>query len=284
MKQRIVSLLPSATEIVDWLGAGDQLVGVTYECTVPASASTLPHVTDTIIPAGATPAEIDAIIRQTMADGGELYTLDRELLRGLEPDLVISQDLCRVCALPAGTVEQACQELSLDAEIFQYDPMTLSDVLTEIDRLAEVLGAPSATADLHQRLASVAARVEGQPRPNVLLLEWTDPPFTPGHWIPDQIVAAGGRPLLAHPGGRSTQSSWDAIGGCEADVLLVAPCGFNEEQAAQQLADVLARPEVAHLPAVVSGRCHAVDADSLIVRPGPRLVDGVETLAQLFHG
>ena len=286
MAERIVSLLPSATEILWFLGVGDQVVGVTYECNEPSEAATRPAVTDTIIPTGATPAEIDRIIGQTMAEGGELYRLDRELLASLDPDLIVTQDLCRVCALPAGDVDAAVAALGCEADVFSYDPMTLGAVLDEIERMATVAGVTSAASvvdPLRRRLEDLAQRLEGRDRPKVLLLEWTDPAYTAGHWIPDQIVAAGGAPVLAHPGGRSAAVAWEEIAQCEADVLLVAPCGFDEAEAARQLAQVVARPEVASLPAVIDGRAHAIDADAYVVRPGPRLVDGVERMARLFH-
>ncbi len=286
--ERIVSLLPSATEVLWFLGHGQRVVGVTFECDEPHEAASLPHVTDTIVPPGATPAEIDRLIRQAMDDGRELYRLDRDLLSSLDPDLIVSQDLCRVCALPSGDVDAAVRELGCDARVFSYDPLTLDGVFDEIEALDRIVD-PAATGPnpaveaLRARVDAVQARVADRERPAVLLLEWTDPPFTPGHWIPDQIARAGGEPLLAHPGGRSSSSSWDEVAESRAEVLLVAPCGFDAAGAEAQLADVLARPEVASLPAVRTGRTHAIDADGLIVRPGPRLVDGVEALADLFH-
>lgn len=282
--QKIVSLLPSATEILFTLGVGDRVVGVTYECTVPVEAASRPHVTDTIIDPGATPAEIDATIKQAVADGRELYTLDRDLLASLEPDLLVTQDLCRVCALPAGSAAAALNELGLDCDVHHFDPKTLDGVLAGIDEIAALVDAPAElTADLRTRLADVEARVAGRERPSVLLLEWTDPPFAAGHWIPDQIRAAGGDPVLAHPGDRSAEATWQDVASCGADVLFVAPCGFDEAEAERQMAEVTARPELAGLPAIMSGRCYGLDADSLVVRPGPRLVDGVEAMAALLH-
>jgi iron complex transport system substrate-binding protein len=284
--ERIVSLLPSATEILFFCGAGDRVVGVTYECLEPPEAAERPKVTDTIVPAGATPAEIDELIRDAMTAGRELYLLDRELLRTLDPDLIVTQDLCRVCALPAGTVDDAVAELGCTADVLSYDPMTLEEVLVGIERIGAAVGSDRATArvaDLRRRLDAVRARVAGRPRPRVLLLEWPDPPYTPGHWIPDQIVAAGGEPVLAHPGGRSSATSWDAVTEADPEVLVVAPCGFDEAAAAEQLRLVVGRPEVAGTTAARTGRVHAIDADGLVVRPGPRLVDGVEALSRLFH-
>jgi iron complex transport system substrate-binding protein len=284
---RIVSLLPSATEVLWYLGLGSRVVGVTFECNEPAEARSRPHVTDTIIPPGAAPAEIDRIITTAVAEGRELYRLDRALLASLDPDLIVAQDLCRVCALPSGDVSRAVAELGCRGEVFSYDPMTLNGVLDEIERLGRSAGAgPEAVArveGLRQRLARVRVAVAGRPRPKVLVLEWTDPPFGAGHWIPDQVEAAGGDPVLAHPGGRSAATTWEDVAASGAEVLLVAPCGFDQAGAEAQLAAVVARPELAPLPAVRSNRAYAIDADAFVVRPGPRLVDGVERMAALFH-
>lgn len=281
MAERIVSLLPSATEILFYLGLGDRVVGVTYECNEPPIAADLPHVTDTIIPAGASPAEIDVIINDAVAEQRELYTLDRDLLASLDPDLIVTQDLCRVCALPAGQVDRAVASLGCEAEIFSYDPMTLDAVLDQMEALGRAAGAADVGLDrveeLRRRVAEQRSTSLRQ-RPNVLLLEWPDPPYTPGHWIPDQIEAAGGVPLLAHPGGRSSATTWAEIAASEADVLIVAPCGFDQTAAEAQLTEVVARPELADLPAVRNGACWAIDADAYIVRPGPRLVDGIDHL------
>ncbi len=283
--QRIVSLLPSATEVLWYLGLGDSVVGVTFECNEPAVAAALPHVTDTIIPAGATPAEIDTIIKAAMGAGQELYTLDRELLASLDPGLIVSQDLCRVCALPSGDVTEAVASLGCEADVFSYDPMTLDGVIDQMEALGRMANAPT---DAFERLDALRGRLAAQrasappERPKVLLLEWPDPPFTPGHWIPDQIDAAGAEALLAHPGGRSSEASWDDVANCEADVLIVAPCGFDQEAAEAQLADVVARPELAGLPAIKNGRAYSIDADAYIVRPGPRLIDGVDALRTLI--
>ena len=271
------------------MGHGERVVGVTFECDHPAEAAGRPQVTDTIVPPGLTPAEIDTFIGSAMEQGQELYTLDRSGMAALDPDLIVSQDLCRVCALPSGDVAAAVASLGCQAEVFSYDPMTLDGVLTEmaaLDRL--VRGVPDepepiAITGLRERLGAVRARVADREPPAVLLLEWPDPPFTPGHWIPDLIEAAGGRPVLAHPGQRSEATTWDVVADCGAEVLIVAPCGFDREAAERQLVEVMARPEVGGLAAARSGRTHAIDADALIVRPGPRLVDGVEALAELLH-
>lgn len=289
--EKIASLLPSATEVLWFLGLGDRVAAVTYECNVPAEAAALPHLTNTIIPVGAAPNEIDRIISEAMANGQQLYTLDRDLLAQIDPDLIVTQDLCQVCALPADDVTAAIANLGCTTNVFTYDPMTLDGVIDEMERLGRLAGAPhegmARLADLRHRvgvLSEQSNRLDPADRPTVLLLEWPDPPYTPGHWIPDQIRLAGGEPLLANPGGRSSATTWDHVAATHADVLIVAPCGFSEEQAREQLDTVVARPELADLPAVKSGRCHAIDADSWIVRPGPRLIEGINVLAALIAG
>ena len=277
---RIVSLLPSATEIVYGLGLGDQLTGVTFECDEPASARTDKAVVvagrDT---AGMSPAAIDAYVRSRLAAGEDLYTLHADALAALAPDLILTQDLCRVCALPAGHVEDALDYLGCAAEVVSLDPKRLEDVLATILTVGDHTGArPQAerlVAALRRRLAAVADRVAGRRRPSVAVIEWTDPPFTAGHWVPDLVTAAGGRPVAARPGGRSERTTWEQIAAARPEVVVVAPCGFHLDAAADQ-AELVAR-ELTGLPV------WAIDADGLVVRPGPRLVDGVEALAAILH-
>lgn len=276
----MVSLLPSATEIVYALGLGDQLVGVTFECDEPASARRDKTVVvggrDT---SGMSPGEIDAYVRAELAAGRDLYTLHADALAALDPELILTQDLCRVCALPAGHVGEALDYLGCSAEVVSLDPRTLDDVLATIRTIGERAGAQQQaeqlTAALRQRLAAVADQVAGQHRPTVAVIEWVDPPFSAGHWVPDLVTAAGGRPVAAHPGGRSVQTTWRAIAAARPEVAVVAPCGFRLEGAAAQ-AEQVAR----QLPGIP---VWAIDADGLVVRPGPRLVDGVEALAAILH-
>lgn len=277
---RVVSLLPSATEIMYALGLGDDLVGVTFECDEPACA----RREKTVVVGGRdtsamSPAEIDAYVREQLAAGRDLYTLDAGGLAALSPELILTQDLCRVCALPAGHVADALNYLGCAAEVLTLDPHRLDDVLETILTVGQRTSArPQAelqVASLRRRLADVSGRVAGQPRPAVAVIEWVDPPFTAGHWVPDLVVAAGGRPVAAHPGGRSAQTSWDQIAAARPDVVVVAPCGFNLDAAAAQgeaVAGLLPGTPV-----------WAIDANGIIVRPGPRLVDGVEALAAILH-
>ncbi|HEV3295437.1 MAG TPA: ABC transporter substrate-binding protein [Streptosporangiaceae bacterium] len=277
---RLVSLLPSATEIVYALGLGDQLVGVTFECDEPATARADKTVVvggrDT---SGMTPREIDSYVRGQLAAGEDLYTLHADALAALAPDLILTQDLCRVCALPSGQIEQALDYLGCRAEVLSLDPHSLSEVLASILVVGEHTGAAGAAqrlvADLRARLARVAAQVAGRPRPKVAVVEWTDPPFTAGHWVPDLVSAAGGEPVAARAGERSEQTSWDAIAAASPDLVVVAPCGYHLAGAAGQAA--AAATALPGLP------IWAIDADGIVVRPGPRLVNGVEAVAAILH-
>jgi iron complex transport system substrate-binding protein len=278
---RVVSLLPSATEIVYALGLGEDLVGVTFECDEPPAARSEKTVVvggrDT---SGMTPREIDSYVRAQLAAGADLYTLHADALAALKPDLILTQDLCRVCALPAGHVEDALSYLGCHADVVSLDPHTLDEVLDSI----LVVGRRTGTADraahlvgrLRARLDRVAASVAGRPRPSMAVLEWVDPPFTAGHWIPDMVTAAGGRPATARPGARSVETSWADVAAAKPDYLLVAPCGYHLRGAVEQAHHATA--------ALLTGAAvWAIDADGLVVRPGPRLVDGVEAMASILH-
>lgn len=273
---RIASLLPAATEIVTALGAADQLVAVTFECAAGARER-LPVVVDTAIPPGLAPPEIDGWVRDRAARGLPMYELDADALAALVPDLILTQDLCRVCALPAGTVEDACRLIGTDAEVLSMDPHTLEDVFRSIEEVGSAAGVSSAAANLvgglRARLAAVDRAVAGRPRPRVLVLEWTDPPFLPGHWVPELVSRAGGTPVGGLVGGRSVSAEWDELP--PADVVVVAPCGFDLDAALEQCSSVAARLPGVPLLAIDSGR--------LVVQPGPSLVDGIEALAWALH-
>lgn len=277
---RLVSLLPSATEIVYALGLGEALVGVTFECDEPAAARSEKTVVvggrDT---RGMTPGEIDDYVRTRMAAGGDLYTLHADALAGLEPDLILTQDLCRVCALPSGHVEDALTHLGCRADVLSLDPHTLDEVLATFAEVSAACGVPEEgrrlVLDLEERLATVRDLVAGRPRPRVAVVEWVDPPFTAGHWVPDLITAAGGEPVAAMPGRRSVQVSWAELAAPDPEVVLVTPCGYHLDGAILQAEAVLP-----HFP---GAQVWAIDGDGLVVRPGPRLVDGVEAVAAILH-
>jgi iron complex transport system substrate-binding protein len=277
---RVVSLLPSATEILYALGLGDQLVGVTFECDEPASARRdKTVVVGGLDTSGMAPADIDAYVREQLSAGNDLYALDAGALAALSPELILTQDLCRVCALPAGDVSAALDYLGCTADVVTLDPHSLDDVLETILVVGQRAGARSEAAllvaSLRERLADVASRVAGRPRPAVAVVEWVDPPFTAGHWVPDLVTAAGGRPAAARPGVPSVQTSWEKIAAARPDVVVAAPCGFGLDDAAAQ-AQLVAR----RLPGIP---VWAIDANGFVVRPGPRLVDGVEALAAILH-
>lgn len=281
--QRIVSLLPSTTEILFAVEAGDRVAGVTFECDYPAAARECRVVSDTTLPTGLDPAGIDAWVRQSLERGEDLYRLDRDALADIDPDLVVTQDLCRVCAVDVASVADALVYLGCAAEVVTVDPKTLQDVLASIVTIGTAAGcadqAEQLVRNLRARMVQVVYRVTLRPtRPRVLLLEWTDPPFVAGHWIPEMIELAGGEPVLATPGERSLRIDWAALAHTDPDLVVVAPCGFGRE-AAQEQADRLLAQGV--LPPGVA--TYAVDANASWTRPGPRLVDGIEELADLLH-
>ena len=276
---RIVSLIPSATEILFAVGAGDDVVGVTFECDHPAAARGRRVVSTSAMPEGLSPREIDDFVGAALAAGENLYRLDAGALVELDADLVVTQDLCAVCAVDVGTVDEALSYLGCRAEVATIDLHTLDDVLssiTELGRLTDrAAEAATLVASLEARLDTVAEKVAGRPRPRVLVLEWTDPPFAPGHWIPEMVTRAGGEPTLGVAGTRSSRITWDEAAASRPDVVVCAPCGFDLEGSAALAEDVGDRfPDVP---------VWAVDADGHFARPGPRLVDGVEVLAGILH-
>ena len=279
---RIVSLLPSTTEVLFALGAGDEVVGVTFECDFPPEARTRRVVSSSAIRPGLTPAEIDEEVRAKIAAGEDLYQLDEGALRALDPDLVVTQDLCAVCAVDLTTVEDAMNYLGCDGRVLTIDPSTLDEVMTSITVIGTATGrqqqAAAVTAELRRRLDRVASVVAGQTTPRVAVMEWTDPPFSAGHWVPDMIGAAGGVSALGGSGQRSERIDWPDVAAARPDLIVVAPCGFHLSDAWRLATDLVAS---ARLPPGVA--VWAVDADSAFVRPGPRLVDGVEALAGICH-
>lgn len=277
---RLVSLLPSATEIVYALGLGDELVGVTFECDQPPSARAEKTVVvggrDT---RGMTPGEIDAYVKERLSAGGDLYTLHAGALAALAPELILTQDLCQVCALPSGQVSDALDYLGCRADVLSLDPYTLDEVLETFIQVGTRAGVPARAealvAALRARLAAVAAAVAGRPRPRVAIVEWVEPPFTAGHWVPDLVTAAGGTPVAARPGARSVETTWAELAAAEPEIVLVTPCGFHLDGAAGQAASI-----VRHFP---GAQVWAIDGDALVVRPGPRLIEGVEAIASILH-
>jgi iron complex transport system substrate-binding protein len=279
---RIVSLLPSTTEILFAIGAGDDVVGVTFECDYPSEARERRVVSTSAMPEGLTPAEIDAYVVDAVARGEDLYHLSEDALSGLDADLVVTQDLCAVCAVDVSVVDDALAHLGCTAEVLTIDPHTLEEVFTSIETLGKATGhepeAAALIAGQRGRLGAVRDRVAGLPRPRVMLLEWTDPPYAPGHWVPEMIEAAGGEPLLGTTGARSVRVTWEAVHAAAPDLVVAAPCGYDLA-GARRLADELVA--AGSLPAGVP--VHAVAANAAWAGPGTRLVDGVAVLASLHH-
>ena len=278
---RIVSLLPSTTEILFAIGAGDDVVGVTFECDHPAEARGRTIVSTSAMPEGLTPREIDDFVAAAMERGDDLYHLDEGALAGLDAELVVTQDLCAVCAVDVSVVDDALAHLGCTAEVLTIDPHTLAEVLESVRVLGRATGheaeADALVQDTHRRLADVVRRVGTRPRPRVVLLEWTDPPFAPGHWIPEMVDLAGGDPVLGTAGEKSVRVTWEDVHAARPDVVVVAPCGYDRD-GSQALADELVASGV--LPEGVP--VHAVDANASWARPGTRLIDGIEELAEVL--
>lgn len=287
---RIASLLPSATEIVCALGLADQLVGVSHECDYPPDVVVdLPRLTRSAIPHGLTPAEIDAEVSARLRRGESLYLLEEETLAALQPDLLITQELCDVCAVAFGAVCDAALRLPGNPRIISLTPPNLASIFDDIRVVAEAAGVPERgerlIAHLRSRLDRAAERVRtlGGPHPRVFAMEWLDPPFCAGHWVPEMIALAGGEEVLGRAGEPSFRVTWAQIAKAQPEVILLIPCGYNAEQAQREW-DALPKPaEWERIPAARTGRVYALDANSYCSRPGPRVVDGVEQLIRLFH-
>jgi iron complex transport system substrate-binding protein len=291
---RIVSLLPSVTEILFAIGAGDRVVGVTHECDFPPAARALPAVTSSLIPDFAAPLAdraqlIDRHVRASVHGGSSLYALDADALGALAADVIITQELCAVCAVSYDIVARAAKRMRGDGPtIISLEPASLADVYANITTVGEVAGASAGAARLVAELRAREARLRACPRatplPRVLLLEWSDPVMSAGHWIPDLIDLAGGEPILAHRGANSERLTWEAIAAADPDAIVFAPCGFNLAQATATAASFAHNPAWRELRAVRAGRAYAMDGNAYVSRPGPRLLDSAEIIATALAG
>lgn len=280
--QRIVSLLPSATEILFDLGLGDHVVGVTFECDFPDEARSKRIVSTSALPEGLTPAEIDVVVKERMAAGEDLYRLDAGAFSEIDPTLVVTQDLCAVCAVDVSEVDDALAHLGCSAEVLTLDPMSLDAVIDSVRLAGEATGTSPRASEivdgLRSRLTALRSAVEGAPRRPTLVLEWTDPAFCAGHWVPDLVEAAGGTAVLGRPGEHSVGVDWSEVRAAGAEMVLVAPCGFRLDGAADLAQQVI---DAGHLPP--DAEVWALDADAHIVRPGPRVVEGAEIIGRVLH-
>jgi iron complex transport system substrate-binding protein len=279
---RIASLVPSATEMLFTLGLGDQVVAVTHECDWPREAAGLPHLTRTVIPDGLSAAEIDRVVRETVGAGRPLYELDVERLAELRPDLILTQAVCDVCAVSYDDVASVAAAMPGKPRVLSLDPLTLTDVFDDLERVGEASGNETAARLLREqvgrRLVAVARSVAGAPRPSVLALEWLDPPFVAGHWVPEMIERAGGKDAQGKPGEKSRTVEWAELERTPVDVAVVMPCGYDAARSAEE-----AHAYAERIEALGARRVIAVNASAYFSRPGPRLVTGVELLAHILH-
>ncbi len=285
---RIASLLASATEIVYALGLGDQLVAISHECDYPPEALGKPRISrPRFDPSGLSSGAIDGAVRRAMADHGAVYLLDGERLRDARPDVILTQAVCQVCAVPTSLAQDAARVLGNGAKVISLDAHTVGDILQTIHQVAAAAGVPEradrVVAALEARLGRVRRAVEGLDRPGVLAIEWLDPPFVPGHWVPEMIELAGGRCLSGTAGRPSRQVSWDDLARLDPDVLVVMPCGFGLDQSRREAETHGERLAAVAPRALASGRAFVVDGSSYFNRSGPRVVDGIEMVAALLH-
>jgi iron complex transport system substrate-binding protein len=279
---RIVSLVPHATELLFALGLGEDVVAVTHECDYPPQAQELPHVTRDALPAGVSSGEIDAAVRERTLNGQSIYELDEEALRELEPDLIVTQSLCSVCAVSYEDVATLAGEIPSRPRVVSLDPHTLGESLGDVRTIAEATGARRAGVEMIARTAGRIDRVRlatrGLRRPRVAALEWLDPVFVAGHWTPQLIDLAGGEDVLGLAGEPSESVAWEAVAAAGPDVILVMPCGYHLERSCREALD-----HAEQLRSLKVSRVMAVDASAYFSRPGPRLVDGLELLGRLLH-
>jgi iron complex transport system substrate-binding protein len=279
---RIVSLVPSATEMLFALGLGPDLIAVTHECDYPDAARELPKITRDVLEPGLTAAQIDAAVRERTLAGEPIYELDADTLRKLEPDLIVTQALCSVCAVSYDDVRAVADEIETHPTVISLDPRTVGEILGDARTLAQATDRKDAAVDLVQeasaRIDRIRLAVRGAPRPRVAALEWLDPPFAAGHWTPQLIEYAGGEDVLGFAGEHSEQRSWEEIAAAQPDIVIVMPCGYDAEIAHREAE--MHRDELAALGA---GEVVAVDAAAYFSRPGPRIVDGLELLAHILH-
>ena len=286
--ERIVSLLPSATEIVCALGLGDRLVAVTHECDFPADElSGIPRITADRLPTEARRSgQIDAAVRAAMSDGHGIYSLDEGLLADLRPDLVLTQELCRVCAVAYPTVLQAARAAGGEdgPMVVSLEPHSMADVLATIGHVALLAGVAERGSRLAAELDRRLASRPGAPRPRVALVEWLDPLFAPGHWVPEQVELAGGTSVFGEAGHRSVEATWEELAAAEPDVLVLGLCGFDLERSIEDWAAFVPPEAITRTPAWREGRLWAIDGSAYVSRPGPRLVDGVDILGAILEG
>ena len=289
---RIVSLLPSATEIVCAIGLRDELVGITHECDFPPEVEGIPIMTRSVHDLGTSSSrDIHRLVTASVHGGSSLYTLDEEALAAAEPDLILTQELCRVCAVSYREVNDVARAIDADITVVSLEPTSIEGIFNTISTVGAMTEAEDAAVDLveslRERLGAVEAKVQsrrdaGGRSPRVVGLEWLDPPFASGHWVPEQIRRAGGWELLGAAGDRSVQTTWDAVAEVDPEMLLLMPCGFHLAETQAEWTRTRRPPGYEDLTAVRRGQVFAVDGSAYFSRPGPRVIDGIELLAEIF--
>ncbi|HEY1516675.1 MAG TPA: cobalamin-binding protein [Solirubrobacteraceae bacterium] len=279
---RIVSLVPSATETLFALGLGSDVIAVTHECDYPPAALGLPKITRDVLPTGLSAGEIDAAVKERTLAGLSIYELDGDLLRDLRPDLIVTQELCSVCAVSYDDVRAVAEEIDTHPNVISLDPHTIGEVLGDVRTLAQATDRKDEAVELireaSSRIDKVRVAVRGGRRPRVAALEWLDPPFAAGHWTPQLIDYAGGDDALGFAGEKSEEHTWDEVGASQPDIVVVMPCGYDAEIAHRE-----AEMHRDQLAAVGAGEVVAVDAAAYFSRPGPRIIAGLELLAHIIH-
>jgi iron complex transport system substrate-binding protein len=288
-KLKIASLLPSATEIVCALGLEENLVGITHECDFPPSVAGKPSLTASRISHETmTSKEIDHAVRSQLDGHGSIYDLDTKRLEQLNPDLIITQELCDVCAVSYKTVEKAARMYVAGAQVVSLEPNTIEDIFENIKTIGALTGASAKAVEVVESLENRLDKVRGKTenlaaRPRVFMLEWLEPPFAPGHWTPQQVEIAGGDALLGEAGKRSVTTTYEEIFESKPDVMVLIPCGYYAADILRQLENTHFPANWREMPAIKNGKVWALDATSYFSRPAPRVVEGVEILAKIFH-
>jgi iron complex transport system substrate-binding protein len=286
---RICSLLPSATEVIALLGLSDELVGISHECDYPPSVKNVPVMVEPVIPPhGLASADIDRQVRQLVASGQRLYRLKDQLLRQAQPDLILSQDLCHVCAVTPDQLHDAVSSMLQQPTVLTLNPSTIHDVIEDVVRIGDAAGRSTEghrlATQLRDRLAAIHARAQDNShRPRVACIEWLSPLYAAGHWVPEMVQLAGGQDVLAQPGSPSRIVTWDEILAAAPDILIVMPCGFTVDRTRTELLQLMQQPGQWRLSPDLAQHTFLVDASSYFSRPGPRLIDGIELLAAILH-
>ena len=280
-------MLPSATEMIHALGLGDQLVAVSHECDYPVEAKTKPKAVANRFPTDKMDsAAIDAQVTEAMRRKESIYTIDLDVLRSAKPDLIVTQALCDVCAITGTDLSIALRKLNISPQVVEQTPKGLSGIFEDIRNLGKVLGAAeqarALVADLQARLKRLKKLTRDLPHPRVFAMEWLDPPYASGHWVPELVEAAGGREMLGTPGKDSKRTTWEAIAKADPEIIVLMPCGFDEARALKEAKQLEKNPVWKKLNAVRNSRVYAVDANAYFSRPGPRTIEGAELLARLF--